>query len=89
MSSQQLWNGLQSLEAVKPLLKGSPAAGLVSFQLPQGPAAKDVVEHLGRKGLWIRHLEDPTCLRACVHIITEEQELTALLTALEPLAKAN
>ena len=87
--SQQLWNGLQSLKGVKPLLEGPPAAGLVSFQLHQGPAASDVVEHLGRNGLWIRHLEDPTCLRACVHFITEEQELTALTTALKALAKVS
>ena len=84
--SQQLWNQLQQLEGVETLLNSAPAAGLVSFELPQGPPAPDVVQQLGNDQLWIRHLEDPICLRACVHITTEEQELNTLTTALKQLA---
>ncbi len=84
--SQKLWNQLQQLTGVETLLNSAPAAGLVSFELPQGPPAPDVVQQLGNDQLWIRHLEDPICLRACVHITTEEQELNTLTTALKQLA---
>lgn len=41
---------------------------------------------LGNKGIWIRNLEEPICLRACTHITTQEQEISALMNALKELA---
>ena len=45
----------------------------------------EIVEILGCKGIWIRNLEEPVCLRACTHITTEEQELSRLINALREL----
>ena len=87
--SQNLWNGLQQLDGVELLLQGPPPAGLVSFRLPQAPAPADVVLQLGKQGVWIRDLADPVCLRACVHITTQPEELSLLQTAVAELIKAS
>jgi L-cysteine/cystine lyase len=68
------------------LLREPPPAGLVSFTLqddagtPRDTAA--VVDSLGRQGIWIRRLDQPDCLRACVHITTTTAEIDQLLAAL-------
>jgi len=86
-SSAALWSGLQQIPAVQTMLPEPPPAGLVSFRL-RTPARSTaaVVEALGRQGIWIRRLDAPDCLRACVHITTTEPELEALLAALQRLS---
>ena len=79
--SGALWQGLAETPGVTPLLNGPPPAGLVSFQLSNGPAPATIVNQFGEQSLWIRHLEDPLCLRACTHICTNEDEITTLITA--------
>ena len=86
--SHQLWHQLQALPGVTPLLDDAPPAGLVSFvvqpsssQAASAPA--EIVKQLGSRGLWIRDLADPSCLRACTHVSTTEQELAALTDALK------
>jgi L-cysteine/cystine lyase len=82
--SEQLWNGLQRIPAVQTLLSQPPPAGLVSFKLAgQEPAA--LVEQLGQRGLWLRNLPEPSCLRACTHITTSAADVEALLEALQQL----
>ena len=82
--SAALWNGLQRIAAVQTLLSQPPPAGLVSFTLAgHEPAA--VVEQLGQRGLWLRNLPEPSCLRACTHITTSEADVEALLEALQQL----
>jgi L-cysteine/cystine lyase len=82
--SAALWNGLQRIAAVQTLLSQPPPAGLVSFKLAgHEPAA--VVEQLGQRGIWLRNLPEPSCLRACTHITTSEAEVEALLEALQQL----
>jgi L-cysteine/cystine lyase len=82
--SAALWNGLQRIAAVQTLLGQPPPAGLVSFTLAgHEPAA--VVEQLGQRGLWLRNLPEPSCLRACTHITTSEADVEALLEALQQL----
>ena len=85
--SLQLWQGLQQLDAVHTLLPDPPPAGLVSFWCTSAErSAGDpnaVVQLLGSQGLWIRSLENPACLRACTHIVTEPGEIQRLLAALE------
>ena len=86
----RLWHGLQQIPAARTLLPEPPPAGLVSFTLqrPNGRAfdTSAVVEALGEQGLWIRRLDQPDCLRACVHITTTDAEIDQLLDALEQLS---
>jgi len=87
--STRLWQGLQSLPGARTLLREPPPAGLVSFTLhdragtPRDTAA--VVDFLGRQGIWIRRLDQPDCLRACIHITTTNTEIDQLLAALTGL----
>ncbi len=85
--STQFWEKLQALEGVTPLLNGPPEAGLVSFVLDSNYSPKKVVKKLGEKNLWIRDLGMPSCLRACFHITTQEEEVIALIDALQNIIK--
>ena len=89
--SGELWKQLIELPCVTPLLEGEPPAGLVSFQLndPSGRTPTETVQILGNKGIWIRNLEDPICLRACTHITTEARELNRFVEALAKLTQTS
>ena len=80
--SQMLWQSLDAMEGITPLLSVPPTSGLVSFQLENAPPPADVVTALGKQGVWIRDLADPACLRACTHITTSSEELDQLSEAL-------
>ncbi|QNJ17412.1 pyridoxal phosphate-dependent monomeric L-cysteine/cystine C-S-lyase [Synechococcus sp. A18-40] len=80
--SKALWQALNNLDGLTPLLQVPPASGLVSFQLRHDAAPAEVVKQLGQQGLWIRDLADPSCLRACTHVTTTEAEAEALTTAI-------
>jgi len=80
--SSRLWKALDAMPGATPLLKGAPAAGLVSFTLASSTPAASIVETLGAQGIWIRDLADPICLRACTHVTTTEQELKSLSQAI-------
>jgi len=82
--SRQLWRGLEAMAGVQPLLQVEPSAGLVSFTVVTCPAA-ELVARLGERGLWLRTLADPVCVRACTHITTTEAEVDRLLEALAEL----
>jgi L-cysteine/cystine lyase len=86
--SGQLWEGLQQIPELDTLLSVAPPAGLVSFRRREGwpevaPAA--MVEQLGRQQIWLRHLEDPACLRACTHVVSSDADVEQLLAALAEL----
>ena len=93
----QLWRGLRDLPGAEPLLQEPPPAGLVSFLLSSGTGSgsasaaqvvlrhRSAVQHLGEQGLWIRSLDDPSCLRASTHITTTAAEVEQLLAALAGL----
>ena len=80
--SGALWQQLQRLDGVEPLLTVTPSSGLVSFQIPQAASPSALVKQLGTQGLWIRDLADPICLRACTHISCSKEDITALSQAL-------
>lgn len=82
--SHQLWHGLRELPGVRPLLEVPPPAGLVSFTV-NGADPGELVRLLGRRGIWLRTLDDPHCLRACTHITTTEAEVALLLGVLAEL----
>ena len=83
-SSGRLWQGLQHLPGVRTLLEVPPPAGLVSFTLA-GLEPALVVKRLGERGIWLRKLDDPLCLRACTHVTTTDEEVDQLLAALAEL----
>jgi len=83
--SRELWAGLQALQGAQPLLQSPPPAGLVSFTL-DGQQPEAVVKELGAKGIWLRSLDQPHCLRACTHISTTSHEIGRLLEAIRGLA---
>ena len=82
--SRQLWRGLAAIPAVEPLLQVEPPAGLVSFTAA-GWQPGDLVARLGERGIWLRTLADPVCLRACTHLTTTAEEVERLLTELRSL----
>jgi L-cysteine/cystine lyase len=83
--SGHLWQELQGLERVTPLLETPPASGLVSFQINGDVLPAEHVKQLGGQGLWIRDLADPSCLRACTHITTTDDDINALVAAISAL----
>ena len=80
--SHSLWNALNSLDGASTLLNVPPSTGLVSFQLAGEKTPADMVKALGRQRIWIRDLADPSCLRACLHVLTSEEEKAQLIEAL-------
>ena len=85
--SFKLWSGLKNLPGFSPILEGPPPTGLVSFSLINEQNQNSLVKNLGKQNLWIRILEDPSWLRACLHITSQEREIDILLTALTRLTK--
>ena len=91
--SHQLWQGLQTSSHWQPLLQVPPTAGLVSFTGRGGTMAasptspRSIVSALGQKGVWLRSLENPACLRACTHLVTRANEVDQLLSQLHQLAE--
>ena len=83
--SSKLWQALQGLASVNPLLDVAPISGLVSFQINGDVPPAEHVKQLGAQGLWIRDLADPSCLRACTHISTTDDDINALVAAISTL----
>lgn len=80
----RLWGQLNELPGVMPVLQEQPPAGLVSFTV-DGSTPEALVQNLGARGIWLRSLDDPHCLRACTHITTTNAELDQLTMALKEL----
>jgi L-cysteine/cystine lyase len=86
--SEKLWEALETLPSVSPLLTAPPIAGLVSFTLSRNAPAlspNEVVKALGGQQIWIRDLADPSCLRACTHLCTTNGDIQTLIRALSAI----
>ncbi len=81
--SSILWKKLSQIENIKLVLNNAPPSGIISFSIDGINAPEEVVNYLGQKNLWIRVLEDPRWLRACVHITTETSEIDDLVSNLK------
>ena len=84
--SQRLWKGLRSLSRVTCLLtQAPPPSGLVSFQLladdgqPSPDLHSALVATLESEKIYLRTLASPNCVRACVHYLSLESEVDALI----------
>ncbi|NJN01927.1 MAG: aminotransferase class V-fold PLP-dependent enzyme [Leptolyngbyaceae cyanobacterium RM1_1_2] len=95
--SEQLWQQLGELPAISCLCPSPPPSGLVSFQIVSdtgpntGPNIRpdkslqiQLVQHLEKQGLFVRTLLHPDCIRACVHYLSLESEVTQLTEAIAP-----
>ncbi len=87
--STVLWTELLNLNKAKPILKGPPPTGLVSFSVLQRNSTKKIVKLLGKENLWIRDIEDPVCLRACLHVTSTSEEIFSLVGAIKRLIEVN
>jgi L-cysteine/cystine lyase len=91
--SERLWQGLSQVPGCHPLLADPPPAGLVSFQPQRRDGSlvppEEVARRLGERGIWLRHLGNPSCLRACTHVTTSEADVDTLLDTLEGFAASD
>jgi L-cysteine/cystine lyase len=80
--SAYLWQRLSELEFVQCLRTSPPQAGLVSFVLTDGQSHKRLVQFLEQRGFMLRTIQDPDCVRACVHYFTLHEEVDQLVDAI-------
>ena len=81
--SGYLWRGLKTIPRVRCLREAAPEAGLVSFVVePRERSHGQVVAELEARKIMVRTILDPDCIRACVHYMTTEKEIDALVAAL-------
>ena len=86
--SSYLWGKLNSLRAVRCLLKSPPESGLVSFQIFQSGEFSPILHqklviYLESQQFYLRTLLSPSCVRACTHYFTTESEINRLVDAIE------
>jgi L-cysteine/cystine lyase len=82
--SDRLWQQLNQLPQVHCLHQHPPAAGLLSFQVV-GWMPATLVKALEAQHICIRTILNPTCVRACVHYLTLESEVDALVESIASL----
>ncbi len=87
--SSKLWTGLNQIEGIRTVSQSPPPSGLVSFSLVSSKEEHSIVKLLGIENTWIRVLEDPSWLRACLHVTSQEQEIDTLLNSLQSLPIQN
>tara|TARA_Y100001968_G_scaffold189493_1_gene173672 strand:+ start:582 stop:1784 length:1203 start_codon:yes stop_codon:yes gene_type:complete len=83
--SSILWEKLKQIKNIELVLKSPPPSGIISFTVNGTKTHEEVVNYLGQENLWIRVLEDPKWLRACVHITTDVNEINNLVVCLKNL----
>ena len=81
--SSIMWGKLNQLKNIELVLKSPPPSGIISFTINGIKSPEEVVNYLGKKNLWIRVLEDPKWLRACVHITTDLNEIDNLVIGMK------
>ncbi len=83
--SKRLWLELNDIDGITTILKYPPPAGLVSFSVNSSISPSHIVKTLGQQSFWIRVLEDPIWLRACVHVTSTDEEIKKLAKALREI----
>jgi len=83
--SSILWEKLNQIKNIELILNSSPPSGIISFTIDGTNSPEEIVNFLGQENLWIRVLEDPKWLRACVHITTDLNEINNLVIGLKKI----
>ena len=81
--SAKLWEGISRINNSTPFLNSPPPSGLISFYINNEYSTKKTIQKLCEKKVFLRSLEQPKLIRACVHITTEEEEIYLLIKALK------
>lgn len=81
--SSYLWQELVTIDGIECLQHNAPKSGLISFYLRNGKDANKMVAILEEKGFYLRTLVNPYCIRACVHYLTLETEIEALVKVIK------
>ena len=81
--STNLWTKLNQIDGIRCLKDSPPQSGLVSFDINQGLTPTQLVIILEEQGFLLRTLSNPYCVRACVHYLTLESEIDALVNAIK------
>lgn len=87
--SEYLWQRLTELANISCLRTAPPESGLVSFQVTNGTANRQLVEFLEKQSLMTRTILDPDCVRACVHYFTLPSEIDYLVEEIQKFATAD
>ena len=88
-----LWRQLVEMQnhtsppMVKCLQNSPPEAGIVSFQVA-GKSSQKLVEYLETRGLMVRTMHAPDCVRVCVHYLTLRSELDRLCEEIRSYCRA-
>jgi L-cysteine/cystine lyase len=82
-----LWQELQTLPQVTCLSLEPPGSGLVGFTLAPNLNLdpKQIESALAAAGVFIRSMEEPSCLRASVHYFSTEAEISQFVEALKKI----
>jgi L-cysteine/cystine lyase len=86
--SQLLWSKLGEVPHLRMVRQSPPDSGLVSFWVLDGDTPsprlhKALVEQLEARGVFLRTLLSPNCVRACVHYLTLESEVMQLVQTVQ------
>jgi L-cysteine/cystine lyase len=86
--SAKLWQQLDAIDGVTCLRTAPPEAGLVSFVLAS-QAHKALVQFLEQQGIMTRTILDPSCVRACVHYFTSDEEIETVVQGVRDFVAEN
>ncbi|HEY9630718.1 MAG TPA: aminotransferase class V-fold PLP-dependent enzyme [Coleofasciculaceae cyanobacterium] len=83
--SLYLWQQLANLPNITCLRTAAPEAGLVSFKVDRegNGIHSRLVQELEQQSIFLRTIQDPDCVRACIHYLTLESEIDRLVEAIQ------
>ncbi|MBD1907560.1 aminotransferase class V-fold PLP-dependent enzyme [Funiculus sociatus GB2-A5] len=81
--SKYLWQRLAEIPSIQCLRNAPPESGLVSFKLKDKPNHQKLVEFLETQGILVRTINNPDCVRACVHYFTIPGEIDRLIETIQ------
>jgi L-cysteine/cystine lyase len=83
--SLYLWQQLKDTPGITCLRTAPPEAGLVSFTVDRKEQGihNRLVQTLEQDSIFLRTIQDPDCVRACVHYLTLESEVEELVKAIQ------
>ena len=83
--SLNLWDNLSKIKNIEPIIKQHPPGGIVSFKIKSNQSHNKIIKILSKKKVFIRGIDNPRCLRACVHVTTEPEEIEFLCRSIRDI----